>query len=403
MFVEIILAILLGVAAGTFTGLTPGIHINLVSALLVGFSGYLLGITSGVSLAVFIIAMGITHTFLDAIPSIFLGAPDEDMVMGVLPGHKLLLEGKGYEAVKLTVIGSLLSLIGTLFLVIIMLPFVPSMYNFLQPYLGYLMIIVVVYMILKEKKIDKILWASFVFFISGVLGIIVLGLPNLSQPLLPMLSGLFGISTLITSLWQNVKIPEQKITETIHISFGKKVKAIVAAVISGSFAGFMPGLGSAQAAILAMQFIGDIGDYAFLILVGGINTVNFTFSLATLYTLQKARNGAVVAILEILKRINFEQLLIFLFAALIAGCLATSLTLYFAKIFSRWIVKVNYRMLCLSVIAFVTLMVIYFSGFVGALILITSTAIGIIPALLGVKRSMAMGCLLLPVILFFVL
>jgi len=189
-----------------------------------------------------------------------------------------------------------------------MLPFVPSMYNFLQPYLGYLMIIVVVYMILKEKKIDKILWASFVFFISGVLGIIVLGLPNLSQPLLPMLSGLFGISTLITSLWQNVKIPEQKITETIHISFGKKVKAIVAAVISGSFAGFMPGLGSAQAAILAMQFIGDIGDYAFLILVGGINTVNFTFSLATLYTLQKARNGAVVAILEILKRINFEQL-----------------------------------------------------------------------------------------------
>src|SRR3989339_407033 len=207
MFFQLLLSIFIGVGAGVITGLTPGIHINLVSALLVGFSGYLLGITSGVSLAVFIIAMGITHTFLDAIPSIFLGAPDEDMVMGVLPGHKLLLEGKGYEAVKLTVIGSLLSLIGTLFLVIIMLPFVPSMYNFLQPYLGYLMIIVVVHMILKEKKIDKILWASFVFFISGVLGIIVLGLPNLSQPLLPMLSGLFGISTLITSLWQNVKIP----------------------------------------------------------------------------------------------------------------------------------------------------------------------------------------------------
>ena len=109
MFFQLLLSIFIGVGAGVITGLTPGIHINLVSALLVGFSGYLLGITSGVSLAVFIIAMGITHTFLDAIPSIFLGAPDEDMVMGVLPGHKLLLEGKGYEAVKLTVIGSLLS------------------------------------------------------------------------------------------------------------------------------------------------------------------------------------------------------------------------------------------------------------------------------------------------------
>ncbi len=48
-------------------------------------------------------------------------------------------------------------------------------------------------------------------------------------------------------------------------------------------------------------------------------------------------------------------------------------------------------------------MVIYFSGIIGLLILVTSTAIGIIPALIGVKRSNAMGCLLLPVILFFVL
>lgn len=403
MFAGIIIAIIAGVGAGIITGLTPGIHINLVSAMLVGFSGYLLGITSALSLGVFIISMGVTHTFLDAVPSIFLGAPDEDMVMGVLPGHKLLLEGRGYEAVKLTVIGSLLSLIATLFLVVFMLPVVPAIYNFIQPYMGYIMIAVVVYMILKEKKIDKILWAVFVFFISGVLGIIVLGLPNLDEPLLPMLSGLFGISNLATSLLQNVKIPKQKVSETIHVSLGKKFKAITAAVISGSVAGFMPGLGSAQAAILAMQFTGDIGNYAFLILVGGINTVNFTFSLATLYSLNKARNGAIVAIMEILKSINLNELIIFLFAALVAGCLATFLTLFFARVFSKWIVRVNYRMLCLSVIAFVTLMVIYFSGMIGLLVMVTSTAVGIIPALIGVKRSMAMGCLLLPVILFFVL
>ena len=403
MFVEILLAILIGVSAGIITGLTPGIHINLVSALLVGFSSYLLGITSPLSLAVFIIAMGVTHTFLDAIPSIFLGAPDEDMVLGVLPGHKLLLEGKGYEAVKLTVIGSLLSLIATLLLIPISIPFVPIIYSFIQPYIGYALIVIVIYMILKEKKIDKISWGIFVFFISGILGIIVLAWPNLNQPLLPLLSGLFGVSTLITSLWQNVKVPKQDFTETIKVGFGKKVKAVVAAVLSGGLAGFMPGLGSAQAAIIAMQFVGNIGNYAFLILIGGINTVNFAFSLATLYALQKARNGAVVAILEILKNINFEQLLIFLFAALVAGCIATFLTLYFAKIFSRLIVKVNYRMLCIFVILLIISLVIYFSGIIGFIILATSTAIGIIPQLVNVKRSNAMGCLLLPVILFFVL
>ena len=385
------------------TGLIPGIHVNLVSMILISMSGYLLGITDVVSLCVFIISMSVTHTFLDSIPSIFLGAPDSDMALGVLPGHRMLLEGKGYEAVKLTVIGSLLALIVTLLLIPFMIPFVPKIYSFVQPYMGYILIFVVVYMILKEKKVGKIMWGSFVFFISGVLGIIVLGWNNLNQPLLPMLSGLFGISALITSLSGNTKIPKQEITENIEVGFWDKVKAIGAAVFSGSLTGIMPGLGAAQAAIIAMQLVGDIGMYAFMILLGGINTVNFTFSLVTFYTLGKARNGAVVAILEIIKEISLSQLLVFLFAALIAGCIAALLALFFARVFSKLIVKVNYKKLVIGIISFITLMVVYFSGFIGFLILVTSTAVGIIPGLLGVKRSHAMGCLLLPVILFFVL
>lgn len=219
----------------------------------------------------------------------------------------------------------------------------------------------------------------------------------------PLLSGLFGISALVTSLSQNAQIPKQHITESIKVKMSSKVKAIGAAVFSGSLTGIMPGLGAAQAAIIATQLVGDIGVYAFMILLGGINTVNFTFSLVTFYTLQKARNGAVVAILEILKSISLEQLLVFLFAALIAGGIATLLALFFARVFSKMIVKVNYKFLCLGIISFITLMAVYFSGFIGLLILITSTAVGIIPGLLGVKRSHAMGCLLLPVILFFVL
>ena len=403
MFVDVMIAILLGALAGLCTGLIPGVHVNLISALLVSLSGFLLGFTDPISLAVFIIAMSITHTFLDSIPSIFLGAPDADMALSVLPGHKLLLEGKGYEAVKLTVIGSLLALVVTLALIPFFLPFVPKIYAFIQPYIGYILIFVVVYMILKEVGLNKKFWAFFVFSISGVLGIIVLGWPNLGQPLFPMLSGLFGISALVVSLFQNASIPKQHITETIKVSFGNKAKAVGAAVFSGSLTGLLPGLGAAQAAIIAMQLVGNIGNYAFMILLGGINTVNFTFSLVTFYTLQKARNGAVVAILEIINKISFEQLLVFLFAALVAGGIATLLALFFARVFSKFIVKVNYRMLVLSVILFITIMVVYFSGFIGFLILITSTALGIIPGLVGVKKSMAMGCLLLPVILFFVL
>ena len=87
---DVLLAVLAGVCAGTITGLSPGVHINLVSVLLFSASSVLLGFVSPLALAAFIIAMGITHTFVDSIPSVFLGAPDEDKVMAVLPGHKLL-------------------------------------------------------------------------------------------------------------------------------------------------------------------------------------------------------------------------------------------------------------------------------------------------------------------------
>src|SRR3989344_3256929 len=169
MFFEVLLSIAAGCFFGIITGLTPGVHVNLVSVLLVSISGYLLGFLSPLSLGVFIVAMGITHTFLDAVPSIFLGAPDPDMALAVLPGHRLLLEGRGYEAVKLTVIGSLLGLIGTVILIPFIIPFLPLIYSYIEPWMGWILIVVVVYMVLKEGKFKKIFGASFVFLLCGVL------------------------------------------------------------------------------------------------------------------------------------------------------------------------------------------------------------------------------------------
>lgn len=73
MFYDIIIALSAGVIAGIFTGLIPGVHVNLVSLLLLSMSGYLLGFTTPLVLCVFIIALSVVHTFLDSIPSIFLG------------------------------------------------------------------------------------------------------------------------------------------------------------------------------------------------------------------------------------------------------------------------------------------------------------------------------------------
>ncbi len=111
MFFEILIALTLGTCFGIITGLIPGVHINLISLLLVSFSAVLLIFLSPLALGVFIIAMAITHTFLDSIPGIYLGAPDADQALNVLPGHRLLLKGLGHCAVLYTTIGSLFSLI----------------------------------------------------------------------------------------------------------------------------------------------------------------------------------------------------------------------------------------------------------------------------------------------------
>ena len=404
MFIEIIIAILCGVTAGTFTGLCPGIHINLVSVIVVGLSSSIAAL-SGIQpiyIAVMIVAMGITHTFLDALPSTFLGCPDESMIMAALPAHKFLLKGKGMEAIKLLTFGAFACLLLTCGFVLLTLNFVKAAYNFIQPLIGFILIIAVAFIILKQPSLDKKLKTFLLFALSGLLGIAVLNLPNLSQPLLPMLSGMFGISTLLLSLSEKIKIPKQN-NEGEKVDKKVTIKALLAGTVYGCLTGMLPGLGSAQAATIASAFIGNIGDAGYLLLVGGINTVNFLFSTATFYTLEKARNGAIVAVMEIVKSITFEQLLLLLVAAVVAGSIAVLLTMSLARKFSEIVTKVDYGKLCTAVLGLVFIIVFIFSGMMGIFVLLISTAVGLIAPLLHVPRSSAMGCLLLPVIFYFVL
>src|SRR3989338_7956067 len=113
--------------------------------------------------------MAITHTFLDTLPAIFLGAPESETALSVLPGHKLLLKGMGYEAVKLTIIGSLFSLLMALVFFPLFIFLVPRIYEKIQVYIGYALIVIMVYMILMEKGLDKKFWSFFVFIASGIL------------------------------------------------------------------------------------------------------------------------------------------------------------------------------------------------------------------------------------------
>ncbi len=402
MFAELLIFVIFGIFFGVLTGITPGIHINLIAVILLSISPFLLFYFNVLSVVSLIIAMSVTHTFLDFIPSTFLGAPEEATAMAALPAHKLLLRGMGYEAVKLSTIGSLLSLILVACSSLILIRAVPAIFSSIKDYIGWILLAIVIFMIAKTGAKNRVFWSAFVFILAGVFGIIVFSM-HIKDPLFPMFSGMFGVSMLFTSIFERVVIPKQRTTEMIKVRKGNVIKATAAGSFSGGLTTIFPGLGPAQAAVIASQFMGKIGIYSYIILIGGIGTASMIMSLVTLFTIEKARNGSIIAVQSLLGNMGMNEFYAFIAVTFIAGGAAVFLSLYIAKIFSGIITRINYQLLCLLIIMTIMILSVILTGWIGALILLVSTTLGLLPPLLNVGRNHLMGSLLLPVIFYFIL
>jgi putative membrane protein len=400
MIIQLIIAIIIGMVCGIVTGLIPGIHINLVVTLLIGSATSLLTHTSPIVLCTFIIALSITHQFLEFIPGIFLGAPNPGTALSVLPGHRYLLKGNGLMALKLSTIGCFFGLIiGTIF-IYPLIKLLPLIFKHINKYMLICLIIISLTMIINNRKK---MWAIFVFLLAGLAGILTFSIPNVREPLFPLLTGLFGTATLLMSLNEKNNIPKQVISPMIKIDRTHMWKALISGQFSAVFVSIFPGMSPAIAALFGMQLTRNIGDHGYMILQGCINASAFLLSVITFYTINKARNGAVIGIQALIETISFKQVLLFTAVSLITAALAVPLTLKTGKIFCTLINKINYKKMILTVITFITLLVFLMSGWVGLIILATTTAIGIIPAIVKVTRTQAMGCLLVPVMMYYVI
>ncbi len=405
MFLELLGFIFLGIGVGILTGLIPGIHVNSVCFILL--SSFPLLISDGISslsIAALVISMAITHTILDFIPSIFLGAPEPSTALSVLPGHKLLLQGKGLEALFLTIMGG----IGVVILFVLFLPILifllPLLYNSIKFYIHWILLLLVLIMILREPGWKKIIWSILIFFLSGILGLLTLNSILLPSHFLffPLFTGLFGISTLLVSLKGKSIIPPQ---EKFFWKIERKLILLgtLKSFFSSLLVGILPGVGAAQATILTQELTRkkEKDPREFLISIGGINTAVAIFSLLSLFVIQKPRSGAAVFISKLLQEFGLNELLLLIACALISVGISSIITLKIAKKTLTLLPKISYHKISLLTIFFLFCLVIFLTGKFGLLILLTSTSIGLIAPLTGTRRSHAMGVLLLPVILFY--
>jgi len=401
LMLDIILMAFLGVGGGIVAGLVPGVHPNTISGVMVVFTASLLAVFTPHAVAVFIIAMAISNTFMDFIPSIFIGAPEEDTSMSVLPGHRFLLEGRAQEAICLTVAGGL----GVIILSIALFPFIsfmlPPLYEGVKSYMGWLLLGLAGFMVLLEDGMKKV-FGLFVFLVAGLFGMMALGTPLIpdEQLLFPIFSGMFGISTLIISLRSGAVVPRQ-VEGPIRIPGRESVMGSIKGFLSGMVMGVLPGIGASQAGVLCQELSGSRSIKEYMVAIGGINTVASLFSLLALYLIARPRSGAAIAVEALLQDFGFTEMLLLmsvsLFSAGISGYLTVKVGRWLGGIFQ----KIGYKNLSVGVIALLIFLCAVLTGWIGMLYMFTATAIGMLAPLLGTKRTHGMAVLMLPIMLYY--
>lgn len=410
---ELVIACLLGVGIGTITGMIPGIHVNTAGAILLAVSTILLSFVSPEFLCVLMVSMSIAHALLEFVPSMLLGVPEEGTALTILPGHKMVLEGRSKEAIRIVSIGGFGAIIVTILLLPIFAIVLPPTYELLKPVTWILLLIASIYLIYKVTSTLKgFLGSLLLFILSGILGWIIFQAPLSSGiSLMCVFSGLFGISTILFSLNDNSTIPHQNKFYDLDID-NAKIKSIITGGTTGAILGFLPGFGPAQGSVIAQSASGqsnndDENTTNFLLAISGLNTSDCLFSLIAIYLIGNPRSGIAVYMSYLISEFNLSHLIVFIFASLIAVSLSLALCLKLGDSFSKLMSGIDYRKLSIAVIILQVILLYIFGLYYQAplpyltLMLVTSTAMGLLPHYLDVGKSHLMGVLIIPAIIIY--
>ena len=304
-----------GAILGTFTGLIPGFHVNNVALIAVSLTPIAIGIGLPLDIiAGMIVSCGMVHTFLNYIPSALVGAPDDNMALALLPGHRMLVTGQAAQGVAYSARGSQMGMIMAIPLLIVarlLFGDNPGLNWFegSRDILPWLLLSISSFLLLTETT--RLPWPSILqkatswmriplpkpirvsfpifayryerewnaidlrlgnssrkagifvalcfFLLSGFYGWAVFELPARSPVgmpsatlLMPSLAGLFGIANLIDIYVTTSEMPKQEPNWDLPPMKPLAVPTFLSAVVSSVMA-ILPGMTAAQATVVVMS------------------------------------------------------------------------------------------------------------------------------------------------------
>jgi putative membrane protein len=385
-----------GVALGTCSGLVPGLHANNFALLLGAAVPAIPGPPRFVGAAM--LAAGVVHTFLDVVPALALGVPDPAMAPSALPGHRLVLQGQGREALRLSALGSGLAVVLAVPLAAPVTAVMARLYPALEPHLPVVLGLVALALVLTEPTTRGKVGAALAVAASGTLGALALDLDTgglaAGGTLAPLFAGLFGAPVLVEALGGE-GVPPQAGPAVTSDRHTVGATALVG-TLAGAVVGYLPGVSSAIAAAGALAVVPERGPRSFVVATSGVNTANTVFALAALVTLGDARTGVLVALDGAAVPLNLPLL-----AASVALAAAVGFALVPAA-GDRYLAlagRVDQTALSVGVLCLLALLAAALAGVVGVLVFAVAAVVGLVPARFGARRVGLMGVLLVPLAL----
>jgi putative membrane protein len=387
-----------GIVLGTVSGLTPGLHANNVALLLAAGATAVPGPPRLVGAAM--VAAGTVHTFLDVVPALALGVPDPAMAATALPGHELVLAGRGREALRLSALGSGLAVALAVPLAIPVTELVTAAYPTLQDHLGAILAGVMVMLVATERSYRATVGAAVALVASGLLGVATLDLPadglvGAGGMLAPLFAGLFGAPVLLEAMGGGGVPPQDD--ATVALSRPAVGGLALVGTLAGAVVGFLPGVSSAIAAtgaLLAVPY--RFGPRGFVVTTSGVNTANTVFALLALQALGTPRTGVLVA----LESTGIPMAVPLLLASVgLAAAVGFLLVVVVGDRYLSLVGRVEYTRLSVAVLALLGAVSLVLAGGLGVGVFVVATLVGLVPQRFGARRASLMGVLMWPLLL----
>ncbi len=400
-----------GAAAGTFSGLVPGVHVNTLAALMLAAYP---SIDAAVSDAVpeeyvpalvgcVIMSAAAVHSFVDFVPSVFIGAPDPDEAMSVLPAHRLLLEGRGMAAARAAAVGSA---VGAAAAIALAVPMQWLLLHGLGPYLdaatfGVLAVTMAAIVLMSPRPAASLALAALAGALGWAamnLGIPCRGIMGEGTMLFPMLAGLFGLPPLLDRK-RAADIPEQADDGRDPVGPLPGLKG----VLTGCIAGWFPGITAAAGSSLASALSREDDAAGFISMAASIGTVTSVFSLVTLSVSGSGRSGTALVLKEVigdsLNGFCSEAFMLILLSIAVSSAAGYAITIQAGKAMAGITERVPSDLLGTVSLLLVLTLVLLLTGPWGLVVLALSAGLGMVPPALGIGRVCLTACLIMPVLM----